>query len=72
MKVCCELTCKDKWTRNHPPVEMILPELLPKIFSYLDSVNLVYKLSFISKSFRHAITSELVVQTAVFQGGKPK
>jgi hypothetical protein len=66
---------KDKWTRNHPVdpfVEMLPFELLPKIFSYLDSVNLVYKLSLLSKSFRHAITPELVVQTAVFQGGNPK
>lgn len=63
---------KLKWTRNHPQVEMLPVELLPKIFSYLDNVNLVYKLSVLSKSFRHAITPELVVQTAVFQGGKPK
>lgn len=66
---------KDKWIRNHPVdpfVEMLPFALLPKIFSYLDSVNLVYKLSLLSKSFRHAITPELVVQTAIFQGGKPK
>lgn len=58
--------------RNYVPVEMIPPELLPKIFSYLDNAKEIYQLSLMSKSFRQAISPELVVQSALFQGGDSK
>jgi hypothetical protein len=51
---------------------MIPDELLPKIFSYMDSAKEIYQLSLMSKTFRQAITPELVVQCAVFQGGDCK
>lgn len=63
---------KDQWKRNYPPIEMLHVELLPKIFSYLDNAKEVYQLSLYSKSFARAITPELVVKVAVFNGGKSK
>jgi hypothetical protein len=63
---------EEKRERNYVPVNMIPDELLPKIFSYLDSAKEIYQLSLMSKTFRQAITPELVVQCAVFQGGDCK
>ena len=57
---------KERWERNHPPFEMILVALLPKIFSYLDNVNEVFQLSTLCKSFRLVIkdSPEIVVHAA--------
>ena len=57
---------KERWERNHPPFEMILVALLPKIFSYLDNVNEVFHLSTLCKSFRLVIKDapEIVVHAA--------
>ena len=57
---------KERWERNHPPFEMILVAILPKIFSYLDNVNEVFHLSTLCKSFRLVIKDapEIVVHAA--------
>ena len=63
---------EEKRKRNFVPVEMIPDQLWPTIFSYLDSSKELFQLSTMSKSFRAAITPELVVQTAVYEGGTRK
>jgi len=61
---------KENWLRSHPPVETLPYCLLPHILSYLDSCKDLYTLSLCSKSFRQAITPEMVVRSAIFQGEK--
>lgn len=63
---------KESWQRNHPPFEMLPVDVLPKVMLYLDSARDVYNLSLCSKSLRAAVSTEIVVRAAVFQGGKAK
>ena len=51
---------------------MIPEELLPHILLYLDSAKEVWQLGNLNKSFRRAITPEIVIRSAVFQGGRTK
>ena len=62
----------ESWERNHPPFELLPNELLPNILVFLDSAKDVYSLSRCSKSLRDSISPEIVVRSAVFQGGKAK
>lgn len=62
----------ESWVRNHPPFEILPTELLPTIMLFLDSARDVYNLSLCSKSLRRAVTPEIVVRSAVFQGGRAK
>ena len=61
---------EERWLITHPSFKKIPVVLLPKIFSYLDSVKEVWQLSIMCKPFRDAISPKLVVRAAVFQGGK--
>jgi hypothetical protein len=58
------------WEQNHPPFEMLVPEVLRLVFLYLDSVRDIYNLSKCSKYIRQAISPEVVIRSAVFNGGK--
>ena len=62
----------ESWERIHPPFEILPTELLPTIMLFLDSARDVYNLSLCSKSLRRAVTPEIVVRSAVFQGGRAK
>ena len=62
----------ESFERNHPPFEMLPTELLPNIMLFLDSARDVFNLSLCSKSLREAVSPEIVVRSAVFQGGKAK
>lgn len=53
-------------------LEMLPQEVLPLVLSFLDSAQKLYELSLLCKSFREAISPELVVSAAVFQGGRSK
>ena len=54
-----------------PPFEMLPPEVLTHMMLFLDSAKDVYALSMVgSKHIRGAITTEVVVRSAVFSGGK--
>ena len=55
-----------------PFFEMIPGEIIPHVLSYLDNAKELYRLSGMCQAFRKHVTPELVVKTAVFQGGRQK
>ena len=56
-----------------PPFEMLPPEVVSHMMLFLDNARDIYSLSMIgSKHVRGAITTEIVVRSAVFAGEKQK
>ena len=62
----------DKMLSLATDISTIPTELLLPIFSYLDSIRDIYHLTTMCKSFRLEISNapQLVVKTAVFEGGR--
>jgi hypothetical protein len=62
----------EDWDRKHPPFEILPLDVLPNVFLFLDSARDVYNLASSSKYLRQIVTSEIVVRSAVFGGGKTR
>ena len=62
----------ERWRRNHPPFEKLLPELITNIMLYLDDSQDVYNFSKCAKFIRNAVTAQVVVRSAVMAGGKSR
>ena len=63
----------EAFKKNHPPLELILiPEITVQIMSYFDDCRDVYNFAKCSTSIRAAVTSEIVIRSAVFAGGKAR
>jgi hypothetical protein len=62
----------ESFERTHPPLELIPPEVLTHIMSYMDDSKDIYNFAKCSKHIRDAVTPEVVIRSAVFAGGKTR